>query len=65
MIRFTERVRFTVPSNVKAQWKEKAAASGLSLSAFLRDRVADLILDDELEVLSAQLEAQRLGAMQQ
>lgn len=56
MARLTERVRFSVPAEVKAEWKAKAAERRMSLSAFLRDVGDDLIAAHELEVACAELE---------
>jgi hypothetical protein len=57
---FTERVRFTVPVETKAKWKAQADAKGLSLSAFLRDMIDDLLAAEELSDLVIELEAKRL-----
>ena len=56
MARFPERVRFTVPTEVKAQWKAAAASRGMSLSAFLRDIADDLMAEHELEIACAEFE---------
>ena len=40
MARYTERVYFTVPSDVKAGWKAIAKARGISLSQLIRDATA-------------------------
>ena len=45
MAKLTDRVRFTVPKDVKDSWKRKAAARGLTLSAFLRDVTHNLLAD--------------------
>ena len=62
MTRFTEHVRFTVPSTVKAEWKAAAATRGVSLSAFLRDLTDDLLAEYGLEVTCAAIEFRRTGA---
>jgi hypothetical protein len=56
MARLTGRVRFTVPTEVKAQWKTAAASRGMSLSAFLRDIADDLLAEYELETACAEFE---------
>lgn len=56
MARLTERIRFSVPAEVKAEWQARAAERGMSLSAFLRDVADDLIAAHELEVACAELE---------
>ncbi|HEV2746886.1 MAG TPA: hypothetical protein VGW34_06260 [Allosphingosinicella sp.] len=56
MARYTERVRFSVPAEVKAEWKAKAAKRGQSLSAFLRDVTEELIAEHELDVACAEVE---------
>ena len=56
MAQLTECVRFSVPAEVKAEWKAKAAKRGMPLSAFLRDVADDLIAAHELEVACAELE---------
>lgn len=52
MARLTERVRFTVPADVKAEWKAKAAARGLSLSAFLRRVTEGILVEHQINVAS-------------
>jgi hypothetical protein len=47
MATYTERIRFTVPSEQKAKWKAQAAARGISLSAYLRDKVEDMPASEE------------------
>ena len=56
MARHTERIRFSVPAEVKAVWKAKAVKRGQSLSAFLREVTEDLIAEHELEIACAELE---------
>jgi hypothetical protein len=58
----TERVRFTVPADVKALWKASAAERGISLSLFLRKASEEMLFCFELDILEAQLEFKRLGA---
>jgi hypothetical protein len=62
MARFTERVRFAVPSTVKAEWKAAATTRGMSLSAFLRDLTDDLLAEYSLEVTCAEIEFRQTGA---
>jgi hypothetical protein len=60
--RLTERIRFSVPADVKAKWKAEAAERGISLSAFLRNVAEDLVAEHELEVACAELEFRITGA---
>jgi hypothetical protein len=62
MAQLTERVRFTVPTDVKAQWKIAAASRGMSLSAFLWDIADDLLAEHELVIACAEFEFRHTGA---
>jgi len=59
MANFTERVRFTVPKALKDEWKQSAAARGVSLSALLRGMIGDFIAMEELAKTHRLIEAQR------
>jgi len=54
--RLTEHVRFSVPAEVKADWKAEAAQRGMSLSAFFCGVAEDILAEHELEVACAELE---------
>lgn len=58
MARLTERMRFFVPVEMKAEWKRRATERGMSLSAFLRDNLDDLLAEYHVELASAELERQ-------
>ena len=62
LAQLTERVRFTVPANVKAHWKAKAVERGMSLSTLLRAASEEMLFCYKLDVLKAELEFKRLGA---
>ena len=62
MARYTERVRFSVPSELKAEWKAEAAKRGQSLSAFLREVADELIAEHQFEVACAEVERQITNA---
>ena len=48
MKKYTERMSFTVPADVKAQWKAKAMERGISLSELIRRATADRALRDNV-----------------
>jgi predicted HicB family RNase H-like nuclease len=48
MRRYTERMSFTVPSELKRDMKMKAAAMGISLSEYVRRSIDDILDREEL-----------------
>lgn len=55
MDNLAERVRFTVPKDVKDHWNRQSAVRGMSLSAYLRDATDDLLAVGEVADVSSVL----------
>ena len=54
MKKYTERMSFSVPADLKARWKAKAKERGISLSELIRRATADAASSDNSALIEPQ-----------